>query len=145
MFWINKPNGVARMEADNDHFFISASTDTDLDNLSKLFIEAWKVTTQKLDHGQSIEKTAHEENGPPQSFQFVGLKIERLASSGIKISNPKTVHKILQEKRLDGTNTTAMPYAINANLTACLEHEPTLDVKQCMSDVRSLSSCHNTR
>lgn len=56
MFWINAPNGVARIEADNDNFFISAPTDKDLDNLSAPLIEAWQVTIQKIDHGQSIEK-----------------------------------------------------------------------------------------
>ena len=93
MFWINTPNGVARMEADNDDFFISAPTDTDLDNMAKPFIEAWQVTSQKLDHGKSIEKTARREHGPPQSFQHVGLKIARLQSGGITLSNPKIIQK----------------------------------------------------
>lgn len=46
MFWINTANEVARMEADNDDLFISAPTDTDPDNLSKPFIDAWQVTNK---------------------------------------------------------------------------------------------------
>ena len=98
MFWNNTPNGVARMEADNDDFCMSAPTDTDLDNLEKPFIDAWQVTSQKLDHGIYIEKSARKEHGPPQSFQHVGLKIARLKSGGIKLSNPKIIENILLEK-----------------------------------------------
>lgn len=84
MFWINTSNGVARLEADNDDFFMSAPTDTYLDNLEKPFIEVWQVTSQKLDQGQDIEKTARTEHSPPQYFQHVDLKIARLQSGGIK-------------------------------------------------------------
>ena len=118
MFWISTPNVVARMEADNDDLFISAPTDTDLDNLEKPFIDAWQVTTQKLDHGISVEKSARTEHGPPQSFQHVGLKIARLQSGGIKLSNPKIIERILQEKGMDSANPICVPYVINADLTA---------------------------
>lgn len=42
MFFINTTNGVARMEADNDDFFVSAPTEQDLDNLAQPLKEAWQ-------------------------------------------------------------------------------------------------------
>ena len=51
--------------------------------------------------GESIEKGGKNERGPPDSFQHVGLKITRLTTGGIKISNPKIFTKILKEKGLD--------------------------------------------
>lgn len=84
------------------------------------------------------KKTARKEHGPPQSFQNVGLKIERLPTGGIKISNPKIIHKILQEKGPDGANPMCVPYVISADLTERTEHEPTVDTKQYMSVVGSL-------
>ena len=118
MFVINTPNGVARMEADNDDFFVSAPTETDLDNLAKPLQEAWQITVQELKSENSIEKMTKSENGPPDSFQHVGLKITRLTNGGIKISNPKIINKILQEKGLDGSNAVSVPYVINADLTS---------------------------
>lgn len=138
MFWINTPNGVARLEADNDDFFFSAPNDEDLDNITKPFIDAWQCTIQRLDHGQSIEKSARTEHGPPQSFQHVGLKIARLQNGGIKISNPKIIEKILAAKGLLGANPVSVPYVINADLTARKDSEPTVDTKAYMSDVGSL-------
>ena len=138
MFVINTPNGVARMEADNDNFLVSAPTETDLDNLAKPLQEAWQITVQELKSGKSIEKMTKSENGPPDSFQHVGLKITRLTNGGIKISNPKIINRILQEKGLDGSNAVSVPYVIDADLTARKDHESTVDSKQYMRDVGTL-------
>ena len=88
--------------------------------------------------GNSIEKNGKNERSPPDSFQHVGLKMKRLSTGGIKISNPKIITKILKEKGLDGSNSTSVPYFINADLTKRKENESTVDTKQYMKDVCSL-------
>lgn len=138
MFVTKTKRGVARMEADNDDFFITAPTDDDLDLLSKTLEEVWQVTTQKLSAGHTLEKLAKSEHGPPQSNQHVGLKISRLPGGGIKISNSKIIQKILKENGFDGANSLSAPCVISADLTARKEHEPTVDVKQYMGNAGSL-------
>lgn len=93
MLAINAKNGVVRLGPDNGDFFISAPTVEDLDELTKLFLDAWQVTIQDLCPGKSIEKTAHKENGPQESFQHVGLKITRLEAGGIKLAAQKLSKK----------------------------------------------------
>ena len=66
----------------------------------------------------------------------VGLKITRLSTGRIMISNPKIITKIitkiLKEKGLDGSNSTSVPYLINVDLKKRKEHEPTVDTKKYM-------------
>ena len=93
MFHTMTANGIARMEADNDDFFVIAPTLEDLDNLARPLEEAWQIKRKTLMAGDSIEKNGKNESGPPDSFQHVGLKITRLSTGGIKISNPKKITK----------------------------------------------------
>eukprot|EP00173_Palmaria_palmata_P001385 Plantae.Rhodophyta-Palmaria_palmata.ctg17648.p3 GENE.Plantae.Rhodophyta-Palmaria_palmata.ctg17648~~Plantae.Rhodophyta-Palmaria_palmata.ctg17648.p3 ORF type:complete len:115 (+),score=4.55 Plantae.Rhodophyta-Palmaria_palmata.ctg17648:403-747(+) len=58
MFSINTKNGVAKLEADNDDFFMSAPTIQDLDELTQSFLDAWQVTIQDLNAGKSIGKNS---------------------------------------------------------------------------------------
>ena len=50
----------------------------------------------------------------------------------------KIITKILKEKGLDGSNSTSVPYVINADLIKRKLNEPTVDTKQYMKDVGSL-------
>ena len=68
----------------------------------------------------------------------VGLKITRLSSGGIKISNPKIITKLLKEKEMDGSNSVSIPYVINADLSKRKENESTVNNKAYMKDVGTL-------
>lgn len=138
MFVIETRNGTARCEADNDDFLLSAPTEEDLDALSKPLHDAWQVTTQKLTHEDALERASRTEHGPPLSLQHVGMKISKLASGALKISNPKIIRKLLRDKGLDGANSCSIPYVISADLSARKPHEPTVDTKSYMQDVGTL-------
>lgn len=148
MFWINKPDRVARMEADNDDFFFFSPTDKYMDNSSKRFINTWKCTIRKLDHGRTSNlKMARSDYGPRQSFQHVEIKITRLAIAinshpQINLWNKslklKKCDQSLAKKRLDGSNSVCGSSVINADLTACKDHEPTVETKKYLRDAGPL-------
>ena len=76
MYWTDTKSGIARMEANNDDFLVTAKNLETLENLAKPMKDAWQITVTTLSQNAAIEKfNGKNECGPPRSFQHVGLKI----------------------------------------------------------------------
>lgn len=77
MYCIDTNAGIARMEASNDDFLISAKDMETLEKFQKPLLEAWKIPFTTLTHDEALVKySSKPESGPTNTFQHVGLKID---------------------------------------------------------------------
>lgn len=154
MFWIQTANGVARMEVDNDDFLVTAPTKADLDRLAEP-LKAWEITVQTLSYDNPITTTSTAPGSPsvqpnpstlptilsvepPMAFQHVGQKITKLPCGGIRMSNPKIIHKMLVDHDLVGCNPVCVPYVVNADLSFRRPEEAQADKRTYQSAVGTL-------
>ena len=99
MYWIDTDSGISRMKANNDDFLVTAKNLETLEILAQPMKDAWQITVTTLSQNEAIENfNGKTESGPPYSFQHVGLKITKLASNGLHLSNPKKHRKFTQRK-----------------------------------------------
>lgn len=112
-------------------------------------IKAWNITIQMLSVKDPIQRNhtnvtvvTHADVTDPisadQSFQHVGLKITKLATGGLKISNPKIIQRLLVDHGLTDCNPTTLPYTISADLSARKPNEATADKKAYQTAVGTL-------
>lgn len=91
----------------------------------------------KLDYVKTIKKSP-QQNGPPQSFKHVGLKITRLTNGGIKISNPKTVGLIFEGESPERVKPYMCAIIHQCGPTARKYREAAVNIRQYMNEVGSL-------
>lgn len=120
------------MEVGNVDFLVSTPTMEDLDLLSKP-LENWNITKQTVSEENPIKTTVSNDSTQPAHFQHVRLKITKMESGGIHISNRKVITKLLEKERLAKSNSVSVPYKIPSDLSATKEN----DVLCNKSDIQS--------
>lgn len=81
MFWCNSPNGVARIEVDNDDFLVCPPTRKDTDRLTEPF-KNWDIKKQKITADFPMKTKISGVNEEKKAFQHCGLQLTLLPKRG---------------------------------------------------------------